>query len=163
MKYGEKMIKFGVESAEIDRAPFLIKTDEEEENCVRFTISLSCTNEKISKIDTGIENLDKILSNAVPICPDYNERYEITFESYVMYQVRNESYCSYDDYELGKGNYFIVFEKSRLLDVLPIITDCQVLSDGTFYPDKWKHYGIYCLNHIIDVITYNEPIIKKIS
>lgn len=83
--------------------------------------------------------------------------------SNILYQVRNELFCSWDGYELRQGKFFIVFEKSRLLDTLPLITDCQIGDDGEAYPGKWKHYGIYCQNHIIDIISHNEPIIKKLD
>lgn len=156
------MIEFGNENSEPKQAPFLIKAEENEDNCIHFIVSLACKGEKGSDInDMGIERLGEILSNATPIFPDKNEVYEIIFEQYILYQTRNESYCSYDDYEIKEGKYFIIFEKSRLLDVLPLITDCQILSDGTSYPGTWKHYGIYCQNHIIDVISHNEPTIKK--
>ncbi len=142
--------------------PFLIKSEEGEDNCVRFTVSLSCVGEKNPDIDDiEIEALKDILSKAALLCPDKNNTYEIRFERYLMYQVRNESYCSWDHYEIRKGSSFIIFEKSRLLDMLPVITDCQILADTL--PGEWKHYGIYCLNHIIDVISCNEPIITRIS
>lgn len=45
-----------------------------------------------------------------------NERYEIQFDDYVMYTVRNKSYTAWDDYEIRKGNYLVKFDRSRLLD-----------------------------------------------
>lgn len=156
------MIEFGNENSEPKHAPFLIKAEENEDNCIKFIISLACEGEKGSDTnDMDIERLGEILSKAVPIYPNKNEMYEIAFEQYILYQTRNESYCSFDGYEIKQGKYFIIFEKSGLLDVLPLITDCQILSDGTAYPGNWKHYGIYCRNHIIDVISHNEPTIKK--
>lgn len=79
-----------------------------------------------------------------------------------MYQTRNESFCSIDSYEIKKGRYFTIFTRSRLLDLLQNITDCSKLSDGSYYPDKWTHYGICSQNHIIDIISACKPaVIKK--
>lgn len=156
------MIKFGTHNTNLKHAPFLMKTEENEDNCIRFRISFACEEERNSDNLTGIQSLDEILHNAIPICPNKNEIYEILFEQYILYQIRNESYCSRDDFEIKQGKYFIIFKKSRLLAVLPVITDCQILSDGTAYPGNWKHYGIYCQNHMIDIISHHEPIIRKI-
>lgn len=85
------------------------------------------------------------------------------FEHYILYQTRNESYCSWDNYEIRNGKYFIIFSKSRMLDFLSQITDCGKLEDGTVYPGEWKHFGIYCQNHVIDIISCHEPTIRQID
>ena len=149
------MIAFGQQDA--GHAPFLVSLSEEFDNALRLVISLSYTGEKGQNFDDmGIPALGEILRECRPIYPDENQTYEILFEGYILYQIRNESYCSWDDYEIRKGTYFILFEKSRLLDALPVLTDCQFLSG-------WKHYGIYCQNHIIDVISCYEPEIKNLN
>ena len=132
-------------------------------NSISFTITLGklekkgeLTEEtKSSKTSTGL------FQHATPIYPDMDEVYEITFEDYIMHQTRNESYTSYDGHEIRKGNLLIIFEKSRLLDFLPQLTDCTSYPDGTFYPEKWTHYGIYCVDHMIDVISCSKPKIRK--
>ncbi len=158
------MIVFGSENNTITEAPFLLETEEDEDNCVRFIIAFSMKGEAREVIaDMGIQGLGQVLQNATPIVPNSDEVYEITFHRYILHQTRNESFCSWDEYEIRNGRYFILFEKSRLLDMLPMITDCQRDSDGAAYPGEWKHYGIYCQNHIIDVISHNEPTIKKLE
>ena len=156
------MIEFGKASKNQAHAPFLIKAEETADNCIRFIVSLSCEGE-IGFNDITENGLGEILHEATPIYPDENEVFEIVFEHYILHQTRNESYCSFDDYEIKQGKYFVVFERSRLLDTLPMITDCQVLSGEGAYPGKWVHYGIYCQNHIIDIVSHNKPIIKKIT
>lgn len=153
------MIAFGRDSER--HAPFLISLSEELDNKLKIVIALSCTGKKGSA-DVDIPALGEILKECRSIYPDENQTYEILFEGYILYLNRNESYTSWDDSEIRKGKYLIYFEKSRLLDMLPMLTDCQILSDGTHYPGNWKHYGIYCQNHIIDVISCHEPIIKKL-
>lgn len=73
---------------------------------------------------------------------------------------RNESYTAWDDYEVRKGKYFIVFERSRLLDCMPKLVETELVE--AYFPQGWKHYGIYCQNHIIDVIAAGEPRVTPI-
>lgn len=110
--------------------------------------------------------IHEILASSRPI--EVNEQclYEICFHNYIIYQIRNESFCSYDPEEIRHGKYLIIFKKSKLLSHLSIVTDAQQLEDGSYYPGKWKHYGIYTQNHIIDVIAQDAPVIsvsKKIG
>ncbi len=88
--------------------------------------------------------------------------YEIVFPSYIIYQVRNESYCSWDEYEIRKGNTLYIYEKSKFLDYFKSVTDCCQSDDGDYYPGEWIHYGIGAEDHIIDIISHEKPIIKKI-
>lgn len=78
--------------------------------------------------------------------------YEIILDDYVYYQFQNESFCSKDDYEIMKGKYFILFDCSRYLDQIEMITDCSQFEDGFYYPEKWVHYRVYANNHIIVVM-----------
>ena len=154
------MILFGTENEEMSTAPFLVKTIEEGENGIRFIVSLSIQGKKgIDRNDIGIPALSKLLLESTPICPDENNLYEILFENYVFHMARNESYTCWDDYEIRHDKYFIIFDKSRLLDYLPQIVNQGIVE--SYYPKGWKHYGIYCQNHIIDVIATKEPRIKK--
>lgn len=155
------MILFGKENDEIVTAPFLVKTIEEDENEVRFIIALPIQGEKGTDInDTGIPILNKLLVESISIYPDENNLYEILFEGYVFHMTRNESYTCCDDYEIRNGKYFIIFDKSRLLDYLPQLVEIGIVE--AYYPNKWKHYGIYCQNHIIDIIATEEPKVKKL-
>ena len=154
------MILFGKENDEISSAPFLVKTIEEMENEIKFVVALPIQGKKESDIN-DMENsaLNKILSECVPVYPDENNLYEIIFENYVFHMTRNESYTYRDDYEIRRGKYFIIFDKSRLMDYLPQIVEPEIIE--AYFPKGWKHYGIYCQNHIIDVIATGNPMIKK--
>lgn len=57
----------------------------------------------------------------------------------------------------------IIFERSKLLEYLSTATDACQLDDGSFYPDKWIHYGVYTQNHIIDIISQEEPKVYRKS
>lgn len=161
------MIIFGEENSGLeDNAPFLAELSEEEDNRLRIKIALSVLGEsgEIASDDEfiGNEKIAKLISGSTPIYPDYDSIYEIIFDNYIMYQVRNESYAAWDNYEIRKGKHFVIFERSILLDYLSVFTDCQILSDGSYYPDLWTHYGICCQNHIIDIAAVKAPEIRRI-
>lgn len=59
--------------------------------------------------------------------------------------------------------YPFVMEIKDDMDSRLIITDCSQLEDGSYYPGKWTHYGVFSNNHIIDVISQQEPVIRKKS
>lgn len=151
---------FEEKNIEIITAPFLVKAIEEE-NSIRLIVALPIQGEKNSDIiDTKIPELNKLLKESTAIYPDKNNLYEIMFEDYVFHITRNESYTYWDNYEIRNGKYFIIFDKSRLLDYLPQLVEPEIVE--AYYPNGWKHYGIYCQNHIIDVIATNKPKIKCI-
>lgn len=110
---------------------------------------------------SGDAALDEILKQCTPIEPNQNRKFELIFEDYIIYQVRNESYCSYDPSEIRVGKYLIIFEKSNLLDFLSISTNAHQFDDGYFFPYQWRHYGVYTQNHVIDIVSHAEPQVYK--
>jgi hypothetical protein len=94
-----------------------------------------------------------------PIVSDETcRRYEIIFPSYVAYAVLNESFAKVDDYEQHTGRYFRIYSKSHFLDYLGVAT---FASDD--YPGKSTHYEIACLDHIVEVVSAEEPEIREIA
>ncbi len=157
------MFLFGKDES-LSHAPFLLKLEENEDNTLRIIVSLARVGEKEDiDLDAFDSTLKDILSGARPIYPSDDEIFEIIFEDYILHLTRNESYTSFDSREIRKGRYFIIYDESKLLDTLPLITDCQICSDGSAYPGEWKHYGILCQNHIIDIISHNEPTVMRIA
>lgn len=157
------MFQFGNDDAMcICGYPFVLGIKDDEGNRLIITVSLPVRGDKGENIiETENEKIKEILKNAYPIYLSQDMLYEIIFDNYIAYQVRNESFCSKDDYEIKKGNYFILFERSRYLDEIQTITDCSWFEDGSYYPGEWAHYGVYANNHIIDVISHQEPVIRK--
>ena len=99
------------------------------------------------------EVLKKILEKAAPIEHGADCKiFELYWPSYVAYSVRNESYTTVDDYEKFEGRLIVKYTKSRYLDFVSKAT----FADSTF-PGPLSHFGIFCLNHIIDVISTEEP------
>ena len=156
-------LEFGGNNDSLGKFAFVLKI-EDVDNELKIIFSGCVEGEKGTNIDDDLdENLKQLLKESTPIYPDGDDVYEIVFPNYIIYQVRNESYCSWDDYEIRKGRRLIVFEKSRLLDHFQTVTDACEAGDGDFYPGEWKHYGVHGEDHIIDVITHEKPVIKKIS
>ena len=159
------MIEFGGDNAKHYRGiPFLLGLHDNPDNELSVKIALPTIGEPLTEneLTNYPAKVGEILKKAIAIAPDEKQIYEILFPSYITYLIRNESDCSLDPYEIGEGTHFMIYTKSRLLDSLQIFTDCQKLSDGTFYPYPWKHYGIITNNHVIDVISGDEPMITKI-
>lgn len=157
------MFQFGSDDAMcICGYPFILEIKDDMDNRLIITVSLPVRGDKGENIsETENEKIKEIMENAYPIYPNQDMNYEIIFDDYIAYQVRNESFCSKDDYEIKKGKYFVLFERSRYLDQIQIITNCSQFEDGSYYPGKWTHYGVYANNHIIDVISHQEPVIRK--
>lgn len=156
------MIEFGTDNNEANHlAPFLISAEEGEENEIKYVVALAARGEKGTGADhLGIPALEEIVKNCYPIYVSEEKIYEILFDKYIIHQTRNESLTCWDDYEEKHGNYFIIFEKSRLLDYLNIAIEKEIAK--AYWPQGWKHYGIYCQNHIIDIVAPEPPTIRKL-
>lgn len=152
-----------------NQAPFLISLSDGLEEELRIIIAAADVGDvgynipNFEGIDEGTKQaLNEIPAKSRPIEINENFLFEICFRrDYIMYQIRNESFCSYDPDEIRHGKHLIIFEKSKLLSHLSEITDAQQFDDGSFYPGRWTHYGIYTQNHVIDVISHCPPIVSR--
>ncbi|GAA0177097.1 hypothetical protein SH2C18_03830 [Clostridium sediminicola] len=133
---------------------YLDSISEPNDNHLCLTFNRSKTNTVPESIDIG----GNVINNVYSIDIDYRlPIIQIDFESYIGYSILNESYTGQDDYEIFEGKWFRIYSKSRYLDFI---------KSGTIatkdYPGPFKHYGIICFNHIIDIVSVSEPIIKEI-
>lgn len=140
-------------------APFMISLSEGEDNELSVTISPSEAGERrdFSEKDEPNPAVRALLSKSRPLLPNESKAFTITFESYILYQVGNESFCSGNPNDRFSGKFLRIYESSALLNRLGEFSDAQILADGTYYPGKWAHYEIVTQNHIISVISYIEP------
>lgn len=132
---------------------YLIGATEPEENSLRLYFSRS------KAIPEPFSIGDKVYEDALSIELDEElPIIQIDFETYIGYSVLNESYTSWDDYEVFEGKIFRIYSKSRYLDYIKA---------GTFasedYSGPFKHYGMSCLNHVVDVVSISVPIIKEVQ
>ncbi|HEX9174434.1 MAG TPA: hypothetical protein VF861_17425 [Telluria sp.] len=106
--------------------------------------------------DETDEVLEDILRTASRIEPGPGCKiFELSWPSYIAYSVRNESYCSANSYEEFDGKLFVRYARSRYLDFVANAT----FADAS-YPGPFVHYGIFCQNHIIDVVSVDSPALK---
>ena len=152
------MIKFG-KKYKNDNMSYILNINDNIDNVLKIIVSLPYSGEKGSEAsNTGNKNLDEILKKAYPVLIDYNEIYEITFESYIMYQTRNESFAYPDENSKISGEYFTIIKNSSYLKMVKNITFYNDIFD-----DKYMHYGIFSWNHVIDIISAEEPKIAKLE
>ena len=152
------MIKFG-KKYKNDNMPYILNINDNIDNVLKIIVSLPYSGEKGSEAsNTGNKDLDEILKEAYPVLIDYNEIYEITFESYIMYQTRNESFAYLDKNSKVLGEYFTIIKNSSYLKMVKSITFYNDIFD-----DKYMHYGIFSWNHVIDIISAEEPKIVKLE
>lgn len=83
---------------------------------------------------------------------------QLKFDWYIAYSVRNESFTVKDDYELSEGKSFRIYSKSRYMDFISLSTIAS-----NFHPGPFQHFGIRGLNHVIDVVATEEPIISLVN
>lgn len=152
------MIKFG-KKYKNDNMPYILNINDNIDNVLKIIVSLPYSGEKGSEAsNTGNKYLDEILKKAYPVLIDYNEIYEITFESYIMYQTRNESFAYPDENSKVLGEYFTIIKNSSYLKMVKNITFYNDIFD-----DKYIHYGIFSWNHVVDIISAEEPKIVKLE
>ena len=152
------MIKFG-KKYKNDNMPYILNINDNVDNVLKIMVSLPYSGEKGSEAsNTGNKDLDEILKKAYPVLIDYNEIYEITFESYIMYQTRNESFAYPDENSKISGEYFTIIKNSSYLKMVKNITFYNDIFD-----DKYIHYGIFSWNHVVDIISAEEPKIVKLE
>jgi hypothetical protein len=83
--------------------------------------------------------------------------FEVVWKCYVAYSVRNESYARNDECDIFAGRRFRIYSQSRLLD---FIGHATFVSDG--YPGPIQHIGVASEDHIIDVVSTEEPGVSRI-
>lgn len=112
-----------------------------------------------SEIEEDLLVGDKTIPNfRVSINPN-GAQFKIYFKSYVAYHVMNESFINFnehEEFESGKFSTFCKFSKSNYLDFI----SKETLADE-MYPGELKHFGLYCLNHVIHIVFLVEPEIEK--
>jgi hypothetical protein len=92
------------------------------------------------------------------VADDQSARYELIFDRYVAYAVRTESYAVVGQEERYSGRLGRVYSRSTFLDFV---------RSGTFaspdYPGAFEHYGVVCLNHVIDVASLEPPRVQVLG
>ena len=86
--------------------------------------------------------------------------YELTWNSYVFYQVTNEKFFSKEPSVDGiLGRWASVYRSSELLDFAN--RDSKTPDDSSL--NRLLHYRIACEDHIVDVISEDRPKCQRTS
>ncbi len=79
---------------------------------------------------------------------------QLDFSNYVTYSVIYDEFTSKNENELYQGESFRVYLKSDLLNTI---------KPKSILPDKkLQHFSLACIEHKVDILSYDEPIISKV-
>jgi hypothetical protein len=126
---------------------FFQELDEPRANGLRLVVKEG----RVSKIPVAIEVAGQSLGEGYRVeMDDTCSSFEVTWDTYVRYQITNESFGRA---EAGRpiGNAAF-YERSSLLDY---ILKSTIATDE--YPGKLLHFQIVCADHIVDVISTSAP------
>ncbi|WP_337020226.1 hypothetical protein [Oceanobacillus massiliensis] len=79
---------------------------------------------------------------------------QLDFLNYVTYSVIYDDFTIWDDSEIYQGECFRIYSKSQVLESIPKQYDTQ---------KKLKHFSLSCIEHKVDILSFDEPIITEIS
>lgn len=82
--------------------------------------------------------------------------FELVWDFYVAYSVRNESFVARNETETYSGRLLNVYQKSHFLAYVSAATFASNDHAGPLH-----HIGVNCLNHIIDVVSTKTPTISR--
>jgi hypothetical protein len=131
---------------------FLTNLHEPQENALRVAVAEAIT-------ASATEKIPYIASLVVPITiTPHSRRFELVWKRYVAYSVRNESFVIADKERPAVGGVFLERKSSAYL---------RFLEETTFATSviqkPMRHWEINCLNHCVDVASFDEPIIREID
>jgi hypothetical protein len=134
---------------------FLRSITEPEENILRLIIEEAGAGGPPVPLKIG----DTVLGEGIPITSTGDSRlFEITWNDYIAYSVRNESYATTaDDEKVAWGKRVREYSKSRFLDYIS-----QATFASAEYPGPFQHIQIVSENHIIDVGSTKIPRIQRL-
>ncbi len=142
-------------SLEIDscRYVFLRSLSEPKDNSLRLLIQEADTSTVEESVTVGgvvLKGTHAILSS------ETSRTFELVWEHYIAYAVRNESFTVEDKEEVAdSGRLLRIFSKSHYLDYIKKATIA-----GPEHPGPIIHACIICLNHIIDVAAVDLPVTR---
>lgn len=137
---------------------FLEELIEPETNRLRIRV----VEGQVSKTSIPIEVAGNSLGEGFPVkVTSASVRFELVWQSYVLYQVTNESYGAKATDQPTSAECegaIAIYTSSRLLSQVAKTTNA---SDD--YPGKLVHCQLICSDHIIDVVSIERPACRRIS
>jgi hypothetical protein len=131
---------------------FLRYIGEPQNNVLQILVEEAITSATTSTVELGRVSLAVRAIQGT----DRSRIWEMVWEPYVSYSVRNESYASEDEAQKSDGGrHFRIYLKSHFLDFV---------SRATFataeYPGQYRHMRVSCEDHVVDVASVNIPAIR---
>ena len=134
---------------------YLEEISEPHVNGLRLILSEGIVADRTETLTIGNTEISDIRPVEVT---DASKWFEVVWDTYISYSVRNESFCSWDKAEEWSGNAFRTYTKSKFLDFV---------STGTFasndYPGPFVHYEIVCSDHVVDVASEHPPTVRRVG
>lgn len=133
---------------------FLREISEPVDNALRLAVEEALASPETVSLDiAGTE-----IVGAHPVESNSDCRlFELLWDSYIAYSVRNESFAARRDDEICSGRLFRIYAKSYFL---------EFVSHATFasaeYPGPFRHYQVACEDHVIDIVSTNGPRIRQL-
>lgn len=90
------------------------------------------------------------------------ESFHIEFPTYAAYSVVADHFTTFNKNEIYEGNTFRVYEKSMYLDFF-INRAGGYESLHAQAGKEYKHYSFLCFDHVVDVISSDFPVIRKVD
>ena len=115
---------------------------------------------RLSKIPVAIEVAGQSLGEGYSVeIDEMCSTFELTWESYVCYQVTNESFARGESAgDEDAGEKIRRYEESNFLEHVVSSTNAS-----HEYPGKLVHFEIVCADHVIDVISTSPPSCRRTS
>ena len=79
------------------------------------------------------------------------ETYRIEFANYIAYAIRDESFARNDTLETYEGTLARLYRESKFLEYV------DSTSTGLRTKDALQHYGLLCLEHVVEVVSTDTP------
>ncbi|GAB3257675.1 hypothetical protein [Chitinimonas naiadis] len=84
--------------------------------------------------------------------------FELSWSSYIGYTVLNECYVSADRYETFEGQLLVEYSRAHYMDYIAAATFAN-----TEYPGPIRHWGLFCLDHVINIASVDAPVIRRLD
>ena len=137
-----------VAALDTHRYLYLVALGEPRDNVLRLELAEAQTPEAETPAASGYG----------PIVADGRSAlYEVVFDHYVAYSVRNEGYTVEDAAEAFSGKVAGMYANSRFLDYVRHATIAASVEEAPYV-----HYGFKCLNHIVDVVAFGAPVVSRL-
>jgi hypothetical protein len=145
-------------SPEIDSCDYLFLREIQEERLNRLRLVVVegvASDVAVTEVVAGVA-FDNCRS--IEIVPR-SRIFDISWDWYVSYSVRNESFITMDETEkISSGKRVRIYSKSHFLEYIARATfACEK------HPGPMHHVEVVCQDHVIDVISTKMPVIKRVG